>query len=105
VRNRIMNVAVSNVAGPRQRGNIGGAPVSEIYSVGVLSAASAFNMTVWSYVDQLDIAILSDDQTFTDIHEATNAMVRAFADMRSAAGFVEGVGPVGTAMPPATVAG
>jgi WS/DGAT/MGAT family acyltransferase len=105
VRNRIMNVAVSNVAGPRQRGNIGGAPVSEIYSVGVLSAASAFNMTVWSYVDQLDIAILSDDQTFTDIHEATNAMVRAFADIRSAAGFVEGVCPVGTAMPPATVAG
>jgi WS/DGAT/MGAT family acyltransferase len=104
-RNRIMNVAVSNVAGPRQRGNIGGAPVSEIYSVGVLSAASAFNMTVWSYVDQLDIAILSDDQTFTDIHEATNAMVRAFADIRSAAGFVEGVCSVSTAMPPATVAG
>jgi diacylglycerol O-acyltransferase len=103
-RNRIMNVAVSNVAGPRERGNIGGAPVSEIYSVGVLSAASAFNMTVWSYVDQLDIAILSDDQTFADIHEATNAMVRAFADIRSAAGFADGVCTVSTAMPPATVA-
>ncbi len=60
--NKIMNVAVSNVPGPRQRGHIGGAPVSEIYSVGVLSAGSAFNMTVWSYVDQLDIAVLSDDQ-------------------------------------------
>lgn len=104
-RNRIMNVAVSNVPGPRLRGNIGGAPVSEIYSVGVLSAASAFNMTVWSYVDQLDIAILSDDQTFTDIHEATTAMVRAFADIRSAAGFVDGVCTVSTAMPPATLAG
>ena len=104
-RNRIMNVAVSNVAGPRQRGNIGGAPVSEIYSVGVLSAASAFNMTVWSYVDQLDIAIPSDDQTFTDIHEATDAMVRAFADIRAAAGFSDGVCTVGTAMPPAALAG
>ncbi len=61
-----MNVAISNVPGPRQRGHIGGAPVSEIYSVGVLSAGSAFNMTVWSYVDQLDIAVLSDDSTFTD---------------------------------------
>jgi hypothetical protein len=71
----------------------------------VLSAASAFNMTVWSYVDQLDIAILSDDQTFTDIHEATNAMVRAFADIRSAAGFSGGVCAVGTAMPPAALAG
>ena len=53
-----MNVAVSNVPGPRERGHIGGAPVSEIYSVGVLSPGSAFNMTVWSYVDQLDIAVL-----------------------------------------------
>jgi hypothetical protein len=44
--NRLMNVAISNVPGPRERGHIGGAPVSEIYSVGVLSAGSAFNMTV-----------------------------------------------------------
>ena len=64
--NRLMNVAVSNVPGPRKRGHIGGAPVTEIYSVGVLSAGSAFNMTVWSYVDQVDIAVLSDDATFDD---------------------------------------
>ena len=80
-----MNVAVSNVPGPRERGHIGGAPVSEIYSVGVLSAGSAFNMTVWSYVDQLDIAVLSDDQTFEDLHEATDAMVHAFGEIRRAA--------------------
>lgn len=104
-RNRIMNVAVSNVAGPRQRGNIGGAPVSEIYSVGVLSAGSAFNMTVWSYVDQLDIAILSDDQTFADIHEATDAMVQAFSEIRRAAGFPDGAWTVSTAMAPAAAVG
>jgi hypothetical protein len=69
--NRLMNVAVSNVPGPRTRGHIGGAPVSGIYSVGVLSAGSAFNMTVWSYVDQLDIAVLSDDQTFKDTRRRT----------------------------------
>ena len=103
--NRIMNGAVSNVAGPRERGNIGGAPVSEIYGVGVLSAGSAFNMTVWSYADQLDIAILSDDQTFADTHEAATAMVRAFADIRSAAGFADEVSTVSTAMPPAVVVG
>ncbi|MGO8967157.1 WS/DGAT domain-containing protein [Mycobacterium sp.] len=32
-----MNVAVSSVAGPRERGHFGGAPVSEIYSTRVLS--------------------------------------------------------------------
>lgn len=100
--NRLMNVAISNVPGPRQRGHIGGAPVSEIYSVGVLSAGSAFNMTVWSYVDQLDIAVLSDDSTFTDPHEATDAMVDAFGDLRRACGLTP-PRSVATAMPPATV--
>jgi diacylglycerol O-acyltransferase len=102
--NRLMNVAVSNVAGPPERGHVGGAPVSEIYSVGVLSAGSAFNMTVWSYVDQLDIAVLSDDQTFDDPHEATDAMVHAFGEIRRACGLAD-VTAVGTAMAPATAAG
>lgn len=103
--NKLMNVAVSNVPGPRERGHIGGAPVSEIYSVGVLSAGSAFNMTVWSYVDQVDIAVLSDDQTFDDVHEATDAMIHAFSEIRHAAGFSGEPTTVDTAMAPATAAG
>lgn len=102
--NRLMNVAVSNVPGPRQRGHIGGAPVSEIYSVGVLSAASAFNMTVWSYVDQVDIAVLSDDRTFADTHEATDAMVQAFDELRVACGLPRS-STVDTAMAPAPAGG
>ncbi|WP_460355861.1 WS/DGAT/MGAT family O-acyltransferase [Mycobacterium sp. ZZG] len=102
--NRLMNVAVSNVPGPRRRGHIGGAPVSEIYSVGVLSAGSAFNMTVWSYVDQLDIAVLSDDRTFDDPHEATDAVVHAFDELRRACG-LPSAGTVDSAMAPATAEG
>jgi WS/DGAT/MGAT family acyltransferase len=98
--NPLMNVAVSSVPGPRRRGHIGGAPVSEIYSIGVLSAGSAFNMTVWSYVDQVDISILSDDRTFDDIHEATDAMVHGLDEIRSAAG-LPALSIVGTAMGPA----
>ena len=96
-----MNVAISSVAGPREHGHIGGARVSEIYSVGVLSAGSAFNMTVWSYVDQVDIAVLSDDQTFDDVHEATDAMVHSFTEIRLAAGLAPPT-IVDTAMAPAT---
>jgi diacylglycerol O-acyltransferase len=103
--NKLMNVAVSNVPGPRERGHIGGAPVNEIYSVGILSAGSAFNMTVWSYADQVDIAVLSDDQTFDDVHEATDAMVHAFAEIRRAAGFPGDPTIVDSAMAPATAAG
>ncbi|OBI83543.1 wax ester/triacylglycerol synthase family O-acyltransferase [Mycobacterium sp. E740] len=101
--NSLMNVAVSSVPGPRRRGHIGGAPVSEIYSIGVLSAGSAFNMTVWSYVDQVDISILSDDCTFDDIHEATDAMVHGIDEIRCAAG-LSALSTVDTAMAPAPAA-
>jgi diacylglycerol O-acyltransferase len=103
--NKYMNVAVSNVPGPRQRGHIGGAPVSEIYSVGVLSPGSAFNMTVWSYVDQVDISVLSDDRTFRDVHDATDAMIHAFGEIRRAAGFSGEPTAIDTAMAPASAAG
>ncbi|WP_197501162.1 wax ester/triacylglycerol synthase family O-acyltransferase [Mycobacterium sp. 852002-51057_SCH5723018] len=84
--NKMMNVAVSSVVGPRERGHFGGATVSEIYSTGVLSPGAPVNITVWSYVDQLGIAVLTDDLTFHDPHEATDALTAAFTELRGAAG-------------------
>ncbi len=84
--NKIMNVAVSSVVGPRERGHFGGAPVSEIYSTGVLSPGAPVNITVWSYVDQLGVAVLTDDKTFRDAHDATDALSCAFDELRAAAG-------------------
>ncbi|WP_176704276.1 WS/DGAT/MGAT family O-acyltransferase [Mycobacterium malmoense] len=84
--NRLMNVAVSSVVGPRERGHFGGAAVSEIYSTGVLSPGAPVNVTVWSYVDQLGVAVLTDDRTFDDPHEATDAISASFAELRSLAG-------------------
>ncbi|MGO9692906.1 MAG: wax ester/triacylglycerol synthase family O-acyltransferase [Mycobacterium sp.] len=83
--NKMMNVAVSSVAGPRERGHFGGAAVSEIYSTGVLSPGAPVNITAWSYVDQLGIAVLTDDQTFDDPHEATDALTAAFNELCSVA--------------------
>jgi len=97
--NQLFNVIVSNVPGPRQRGRIAGAVVTEIYSVGPLAAGAAMNVTVWSYVDQLNISVLSDDQTFKDVHEATDAFVGAFADIRMAAGMSKPTTEVDTALP------
>jgi diacylglycerol O-acyltransferase / wax synthase len=85
-KNRLFNIPVSNVAGPRERGRLAGAPVSEIYSAGPLIAACGINITVWSYVDQLNISVIADDRTLGDTHEATEAMVREFCELRSAAG-------------------
>jgi diacylglycerol O-acyltransferase / wax synthase len=93
--NKIMNVAVSSVMGPRERGHVAGAPVSEIYSTGVLSPGAPVNITVWSYVDQLGVAVLTDDQTFNDPHEATEAVRSAFAELGSAAGVYRSIGSGG----------
>lgn len=84
--NKLMNVAVSSVVGPREHGHFGGAKVSEIYSTGVLSPGAPVNITVWSYVDQLGVAVLTDDLTFTDPHDATNAISASFTELRDAAG-------------------
>jgi diacylglycerol O-acyltransferase len=84
--NQLFNVIVSNVAGPKRRGRITGAVVTEIYSVGPLAVGSALNVTVWSYVDQLNISVLSDGTTLKDPHELTDAMIEAFIEIRRAAG-------------------
>ncbi|BBZ46292.1 WS/DGAT/MGAT family O-acyltransferase [Mycobacterium parmense] len=99
--NKIFNLNISNVPGPRQRGRVGGALVTEIYSVGPLTAGSGLNITVWSYVDQLNISVLADGATLKDPHEVTEAMVADFIEIRRAAGFSEKLTVVETAMAPA----
>jgi hypothetical protein len=92
------NVAISNVPGPRDRGRIAGAPLSEFYSVGPLIAGAGANITVWSYVDQVNVSVIVDDLTLENAHEATDSIVRAFIELRSAAGLSAELTHVGTAM-------
>ncbi|KAA1251268.1 wax ester/triacylglycerol synthase family O-acyltransferase [Mycobacterium simiae] len=96
--NKVLNVNISNVPGPRQRGRVGGALVTEIYSVGPLTAGSGLNITVWSYVDQLNISVLSDGATVQDPHEVTEAMIADFIEIRRAAGLSEELTVVELAM-------
>jgi diacylglycerol O-acyltransferase len=84
--NKVLNIPISNVPGPREPGRVGGALVTEIYSVGPLTTGSGLNITVWSYVDQLNISVLSDGATLEDPHELTDAMIEAFIEIRRAAG-------------------
>jgi diacylglycerol O-acyltransferase / wax synthase len=81
---RLMNIPISNVAGPREHGHFDGVRVDEIYSVGPLAPGCGINVTVWSYVDQLSISVIADDLTLRDTAEATDALVDAFAEIRCA---------------------
>ena len=96
--NKVLNLNISNVPGPRERGRVGGALVTEIYSVGPLTALSGLNITVWSYVDQLNISVLADGATVDDPHEVTDGMIDEFIDIRRAAGLSEELTVVETAM-------
>ncbi|GAB3016530.1 hypothetical protein MBOU_43920 [Mycobacterium bourgelatii] len=39
-------------------------------------AACGINITVWGYVDQLNISVIADDAALADPHEASDAMVQ-----------------------------
>jgi WS/DGAT/MGAT family acyltransferase len=99
--NKVLNLNISNVPGPREHGRVGGALVTEIYSVGPLTAGSGLNITVWSYVDQLNISVLADGATVKDPHEVTEAMVSDFLEIRRCAGLSEKLTVVEAAMAPA----
>lgn len=97
----VMNLTVSNVPGPRERGRFEGAVINEIYSVGPIVAGSGMNITVWSYVDQLSISVLTDDRTLKDPHEATDALIASFSEIQEASGLTGELTPVELAMPTA----
>jgi WS/DGAT/MGAT family acyltransferase len=99
--NKVLNLNVSNVPGPREHGRVGGALVTEIYSVGPLTAGSGLNITVWSYVDQLNVSVLADGATVDDPHEVTDAIVDEFLEIRRAAGLSEKLTVIEAAMAPA----
>ena len=96
--NKVLNLNISNVPGPREHGRVGGALVTEIYSVGPLTTGSGLNITVWSYVDQLNISVITDGATVDDPHEVTNAMVDDFVEIRRAAGLSDQLTVIATAM-------
>lgn len=98
--NKTHNLSISNVPGPREPGRVGGALVTEIYSVGPLTAGSGLNITVWSYVDQLNISVLSDAATLEDPHELTEAMVADLIEIRRAAGLSDELTVIEAAMAP-----
>jgi diacylglycerol O-acyltransferase / wax synthase len=81
------------VPGPRQPGRIACAPVVQFLSVGPLTFGAGVNITVWSYVDQLNISVLADDVTFDDPHEVTDAMADAYSLVREAAGMPSDIRP------------
>jgi diacylglycerol O-acyltransferase len=57
---------VSNVPGPRAPLQLGHLKLDQWYSIGQITHGATLNVTVWSYVDQLNLCVLSDPTVLDD---------------------------------------
>ena len=95
---KFYNVSISNVPGPREPRYFAGTEITGFYSVGPLSPGLGVNITVWSYVDQLNVSVLADDSTFGDAYEVTREMRAALTELRTAVGLSDELELVTAAM-------
>ena len=82
----IGNVAVSNVPGPRHTLSSGNYEMETLYSVGPLMEGSGLNVTVWSYVDQLNFSIISCQKLVADPHRIARGIEAELAVLLAATG-------------------
>jgi diacylglycerol O-acyltransferase len=76
------NVAVSNVPGPRERLERAGAELEALYSVGPLMEGTGLNITVWSYMDQLNFSIISCKKLVPDPQRIAAAIDVALLELQ-----------------------
>jgi diacylglycerol O-acyltransferase len=72
---------VSNVPGPRERVKIGGAHLSDVFSVGPLTEGIGLNVTVWSYVDKMNFSLLACPDLLPDVEVLASYFPAALAEL------------------------
>ena len=75
------NLVVSNVPGPRSKLYIGGSPVTSFFSVGPLVESVGLNITAWSYVDQMNVCLLSCREAVPDLWHLTDLLRESFDEL------------------------
>ena len=76
------NLVISNVPGPPQPLYFAGAKVLANYPVSIPFHGLAFNITVMSYQDNLDVGLTGHRGTVPDAEKITQAMADALADLK-----------------------
>ena len=80
------NLVISNVPGPVQPLYLAGARVVANYPVSIPYHGLAFNITVLSYQDNLDVGLTAHRGTVPDINDVMDRMAAALADLKARAG-------------------
>jgi diacylglycerol O-acyltransferase len=86
----VINCVVSNVAGPRQPLYLAGARLVSLYSVGPILEGIGLNVTVWSYLDQLNVSAIACPEHVPDLAGLVESFNDALAGLsKHAAGHAE----------------
>ena len=83
-----LNVVASNVAGPRERLEVDGGAVAELWSVGPILEGIGLNLTAWSYAGTLYLAVLGCPESLPDPDRLIDDLAAAFDELAIAAGAV-----------------
>ena len=67
--------------GPREPASIGGARLSDVFSVGPLADGIGLNVTVWSYVSKLNFSLLACTDLLPDVDVLASYFPDALAEL------------------------
>jgi hypothetical protein len=80
----IVNVLISNVPGPRKEKYCLGAKMLHVYPVSAIGHGLALNITLISYLDQLDFGLIACRAVVPDIDKLTAYVVEEFEELKRA---------------------
>jgi diacylglycerol O-acyltransferase / wax synthase len=79
------NLVISNVPGPRTPLYLAGARVTGYFPVSVVADGLGLNITVQSYLDDLDLGLVSCRELVPDLWDLLGYITDAFAELAEAA--------------------
>ena len=85
-----LNVILSNVPGPRAPITFGPVAMEAIYSVGPILEGIGCNITAWSYVDSLHVAVLGCPRSLPDPWRLADRLGESLEELRARAGEAAG---------------
>ena len=80
-----INLVISNVPGPTQPLYVAGAKLLSIYSMGPILENIGLNITVWSYLGQMNFGIVACRETMPDLRTLVGHLHDALAELKKAA--------------------
>ncbi|HKE72508.1 MAG TPA: wax ester/triacylglycerol synthase family O-acyltransferase [Acidimicrobiales bacterium] len=102
----LYNLVVSNVPGPDFRLYLDGAELVATYPLGPISEGAGLNVTVLSYMDNVDFGFLAGAELVPDVWDMADDVEKAMTELRAAAdGLIDGERGASSAATPAPAEG